>query len=412
MSDRGKTVAIIGQGYVGLPLAMAAVDAGWSVIGVENSRAKYEGIAAGVSPVEDVSSDLVKGAMAAGKYRITNDVSDVADASIVVICVPTPLNDAREPDLAILESAVSGIAPYLVSGTLVISESTSYPGTVRDVVAPMIERLKSSSDVAIDVAAAPERVNPGDVKYHQKNTPRLVGGLDAVSTKRAVDFYNTICDEVVQVSQPEVAETAKLLENTFRLVNIALVNQLAQLCADQNINVHEVIDAAATKPYGYMKFTPSVGVGGHCIPVDPMYLSWWAEKNGSKATIIDESDAINLGMPIYVSKRVRELIPASAKTKRVLIMGVAYKPGVSDVRETPATSLRDDLIAQGCEVGWLDPLVSEWEGLTPVSVDWECDAAVVATAQPGMPVAAIAGRGVPVLDCTGSFAHLENVTRL
>ncbi len=412
MSDRGKTVAIIGQGYVGLPLAMAAVDAGWSVIGVENSRAKYEGIAAGVSPVEDVSSDLVKGAMAAGKYRITNDVSDVADASIVVICVPTPLNDAREPDLAILESAVSGIAPYLVNGTLVISESTSYPGTVRDVVAPMIERLKSSSDVAIDVAAAPERVNPGDVKYHQKNTPRLVGGLDAVSTKRAVDFYNTICDEVVQVSQPEVAETAKLLENTFRLVNIALVNQLAQLCADQNINVHEVIDAAATKPYGYMKFTPSVGVGGHCIPVDPMYLSWWAEKNGSKATIIDESDAINLGMPIYVSKRVRELIPASAKTKRVLIMGVAYKPGVSDVRETPATSLRDDLIAQGCEVGWLDPLVSEWEGLTPVSVDWECDAAVVATAQPGMPVAAIAGRGVPVLDCTGSFAHLENVTRL
>ena len=412
MSDRGKTVAIIGQGYVGLPLAMAAVDAGWSVIGVENSRAKYEGIAAGVSPVEDVSSDLVKGAMAAGKYRITNDVSDVADASIVVICVPTPLNDAREPDLAILESAVSGIAPYLVNGTLVISESTSYPGTVRDVVAPMIERLKSSADVAIDVAAAPERVNPGDVKYHQKNTPRLVGGLDAVSTKRAVDFYNTICDEVVQVSQPEVAETAKLLENTFRLVNIALVNQLAQLCADQNINVHEVIDAAATKPYGYMKFTPSVGVGGHCIPVDPMYLSWWAEKNGSKATIIDESDAINLGMPIYVSKRVRELIPASAKTKRVLIMGVAYKPGVSDVRETPATSLRDDLIAQGCEVGWLDPLVSEWEGLTPVSVDWECDAAVVATAQPGMPVAAIAGRGVPVLDCTGSFAHLENVTRL
>ena len=388
------------------------LDAGWSVIGVENSRAKYEGMAAGVSPVEDVSSDLVKGAMAAGKYRITNDVSDVADASIVVICVPTPLNDAREPDLAILESAVSGIAPYLVSGTLVISESTSYPGTVRDVVAPMIERLKSSADVAIDVAAAPERVNPGDVKYHQKNTPRLVGGLDAVSTKRAVDFYNTICDEVVQVSQPEVAETAKLLENTFRLVNIALVNQLAQLCADQNINVHEVIDAAATKPYGYMKFTPSVGVGGHCIPVDPMYLSWWAEKNGSKATIIDESDAINLGMPIYVSKRVRELIPASAKTKRVLIMGVAYKPGVSDVRETPATSLRDDLIAQGCEVGWLDPLVSEWEGLTPVSVDWECDAAVVATAQPGMPVAAIAGRGVPVLDCTGSFAHLENVTRL
>ena len=412
MSDRGKTVAIIGQGYVGLPLAMAAVDAGWSVIGVENSRAKYEGIAAGVSPVEDVASELIKDAMSAGKYKITNDVSDVAGASIVVICVPTPLNDKREPDLAILESAVSGIAPYLVSGTLVISESTSYPGTVREVVAPMLARLKSSVDIQVDIAVAPERVNPGDVKYHQKNTPRLVGGLDETSTRRAVDFYSTICDEVVEVSAPEVAETAKLLENTFRLVNIALVNQLAQLCADQNINVHEVIDAAATKPYGYMKFTPSVGVGGHCIPVDPMYLSWWAEKNGSKASIIDESDSINLGMPIYVSKRVRELIPAAAKSQRVLIMGVAYKPGVSDVRETPATALRDDLIAQGCEVAWLDPLVSEWDGLTPVGVEWECDAAVVATAQPGMPVAAIAGRGVPVLDCTGSFAHLENVTRL
>ncbi|TRZ86708.1 MAG: nucleotide sugar dehydrogenase [Streptomycetaceae bacterium] len=412
VSKREKTVAIIGQGYVGLPLAMAAIEAGWSVIGVENSKAKYEGIAAGVSPVEDVSSQLMQAGMTSGKYRITNNVSDVAEASIVVICVPTPLDDQRGPDLAILESAVKGIAPHLLSGTLVISESTSYPGTVRDVVAPLIEQLKSSADVHVDVAVAPERVNPGDAKYHQKNTPRLVGGLDAVSTRRAVDFYNTICDEVVEVSQPEVAETAKLLENTFRLVNIALVNQLAQLCADENINVHEVIDAANTKPYGYMKFTPSVGVGGHCIPVDPMYLSWWAEKNGSKASIIDVSDEINLGMPIYVSKRVRELIPAGAKTKRVLIMGVAYKPGVSDVRETPATALRDDLIAQGCEVGWLDPLVEEWDGLTPVSADWECDAAVVATAQPGMPVAAIAGRGVPILDCTGSFAHLANVTRL
>jgi UDP-N-acetyl-D-glucosamine dehydrogenase len=412
MSDRLRTVAIIGQGYVGLPLAMAAVDAGWSVIGVENSQSKYEGIAAGISPVEDVSSVTMQAAMDAGKYKISNSVSDVSAASIVVICVPTPLNEKREPDLVILESAVSAIAPHLASGTLVISESTSYPGTVRDVVAPMIARLKSSAAIQVDIAVAPERVNPGDVKYHQKNTPRLVGGLDAVSTKRAVDFYNTICDEVVEVSTPEIAETAKLLENTFRLVNIALVNQLAQLCADQNINVHEVIDAASTKPYGYMKFTPSVGVGGHCIPVDPMYLSWWAEKNGSKASIIDESEAINLGMPIYVSKRVRALIPAGAKSKRVLIMGVAYKPGVSDVRETPATALRIDLIAQGCEVAWLDPLVSEWDGLTPVGVDWECDAAVVSTAQPGIPVAVIAARGVPVLDCTGAFAHLENVTRL
>lgn len=412
MPERDKTIAIIGQGYVGLPLAMAAIGAGWSVIGVENSPAKFEEISRGSSPVEDVADSLIQAGQKSGKYKVSNSSSAVKDASIVIICVPTPLDEKRAPDLAILESAVKGIAPHLAFGTLVISESTSYPGTVRDVVKPLIEKLKSSPDVKIDIAVAPERVNPGDAKYHQKNTPRLVGGLDAQSTTRAVDFYSTICDQVVQVSSPEVAETAKLLENTFRLVNIALVNQLAQLCGDQNINVHEVIDAAASKPYGFMKFTPSVGVGGHCIPVDPMYLSWWAEKNGKNASIIEESDEINLGMPIYVAKRVRELLPSTAKRKRVLILGVAYKPGVKDVRETPVTALRNDLISHGCEVAWIDPLVSEWEGLKPADASWECDVAVVATAQPGLPVAAIAARGVPILDCTGVFKDLPNVTRL
>ena len=412
MPERDKTIAIIGQGYVGLPLAMAAIGAGWSVIGVENSPAKFEEISRGSSPVEDVADSLIQAGQKSGRYKVANSSSAVADASIVIICVPTPLDEKRAPDLAILESAVKGIAAHLASGTLVISESTSYPGTVRDVVKPIIEKLKSSPDVKIDIAVAPERVNPGDAKYHQKNTPRLVGGLDAQSTTRAVDFYSTICDQVVQVSSPEVAETAKLLENTFRLVNIALVNQLAQLCGDQNINVHEVIDAAASKPYGFMKFTPSVGVGGHCIPVDPMYLSWWAEKNGKNASIIEESDEINLGMPIYVAKRVRELLSSTAKRKRVLILGVAYKPGVKDVRETPVTALRNDLISHGCEVAWIDPLVSEWEGLKPADASWECDVAVVATAQPGLPVAAIAARGVPILDCTGVFKDLPNVTRL
>lgn len=261
MSVREKTVAIIGQGYVGLPLAMAAIKAGWSVIGVENSPSKFQEISQGISPVEDVPDSLIQSAQASGYYKISNSSAVVSEASIVIICVPTPLDAARKPDLTILESAVKGIAPYLASATLVISESTSYPGTVRDVVKPLIEKLKSSSDVQIDIAVAPERVNPGDVEYHQKNTPRLVGGLDAKSTKRAVDFYSTICDGVVQVSSPEIAETAKLLENTFRLVNIALVNQLAQLCGDQDINVHEVIAAAATKPYGFMKFTPQCGRG-------------------------------------------------------------------------------------------------------------------------------------------------------
>jgi len=410
MLNRDRTVAIIGQGYVGLPLAMAAVDSGWRVIGVENSRSKFEMIASGVSPVEDVDSSKVKADLASGAYRVSNTVADVAEASIVVICVPTPLAADRAPDLEILEQAVRDISPHLSDGTLVINESTSYPGTVRDFISPLIESLKSSPSISIDLAVAPERVNPGDKVWAQKNTPRLVGGLNEISTKRAVDFYSSICDEVVQVSAPEIAETAKLLENTFRLVNIALVNQLAQLCADQNINVHEVIDAAATKPYGFMKFTPSVGVGGHCIPVDPMYLSWWAANNGGRASIIEHSDEINLGMPIYVSRRVRELLPTGVG--RVLILGVAYKPGVKDVRETPVTSLRDDLLAHGCQVGWLDPLVADWEGSAPVDLSWECDVIVIATAQPGLPVEALSKRGIPILDCTGSFKDLANVVRL
>ena len=412
MSDRSKTVAIIGQGYVGLPLAMAAVDAGYNVIGVENSQAKFEDIAAAHSPVEDVPDSRIQAALASGNYRITANPADVGQASIITICVPTPLGSDRKPDLAILETAVVSIAPHLTSGTLVINESTSYPGTLRDLIAALIEKHKSSAEISIDLAVAPERVNPGDAIWNHKNTPRLVGGIDEKSTKRAVDFYNAVCGNVVQVSAPEVAETAKLLENTFRLVNIALVNQLAQMCADQGINVHEVIDAAATKPYGFMKFTPSVGVGGHCIPVDPMYLSWWAERNGSKASMIDMADQINVAMPIYVSQRVRDLIPAGSQSKKVLILGVAYKPGVKDVRESPATSLRDDLIAHGCEVGWIDPLVNDWDGLKPVGHDWQCDVAVVATAQPGLPVKEIAGRGIPVLDCTNLFTGLGGVVRL
>ncbi len=412
MSLRERTIAIIGQGYVGLPLAMAAVKAGWNVIGIENSPTKFAGISSGISPVEDVPSSDIQDAMSKGQYRISNSVSDVREASVVTICVPTPLDAQRSPDLSILEQAVLDIAPHLVSGTLVINESTSFPGTLRDFIYPRIMENRSGEDIKVHLAVAPERVNPGDVRWHQKNTPRLVGGLGEEATDLAVNFYSSVCDEVVRVSSPEVAETAKLLENTFRLVNIALVNQLTQLCADQDINVHEVIDAASTKPYGFMRFTPSVGVGGHCIPVDPMYLSWWAEKNGTRASIIDQSDAINVGMPIYVSRRVRDLVDGKSSAKRVLIMGVAYKPGVKDVRETPVTALRDDLISNGYEVGWIDPLVADWEGSSPVDLSWECDVAVIATAQPGLPVENISARGIPILDCTGVFKDLANVVRL
>lgn len=411
MAERSKTVAIIGQGYVGLPLAISAVNAGWTVIGIENSNSKFQTIAAGISPVEDVSSEVLKSAQTSGMYYISKDPADVRYASVVILCVPTPLDYKREPDLGILEKAVVQIAPHLANETLVINESTSYPGTLRNFIGPLIITHKATTDLIVHMAVAPERVNPGDEVWDQKNTPRLLSGIDKASTDLAVNFYSTICDKVVLVTKPEIAETAKLLENTFRLVNIALVNQMARLCSDQGINVHEVIEAAATKPYGFMRFTPSVGVGGHCIPVDPLYLTWWAEKNGASASLINKSDEINRGMPLYVAQRVISMLPIES-TKRVLILGVAYKSGVKDVRETPASSLRDALMDQGCQVGWIDPMVPEWEGSTAVGVSWPCDVAVVATAQPGLPVDQIAAKGIPILDCTGAYKNLPGVVRL
>ena len=233
---------------------MAAVDAGWSVIGVDNFEAKVAQINGGSSPVEDISDTQLQAAIAQGVYKATTDFSAVSDASVIAICVPTPLDDKREPDLALLRSAATGVAPYVSNETLVVSESTSYPGTLREIIIPIVNSLKPKESSTIYFASAPERVNPGDPVWNQKNTPRLVGAIDSDSQKRALAFYESICDAAVSVSTPEVAEAAKLLENTFRLVNIALINEFTQLCSASGINVHEVIDAASSKPYGFMPF--------------------------------------------------------------------------------------------------------------------------------------------------------------
>jgi len=412
LSNRAKVLAIIGQGYVGLPLAMAAVDAGWSVIGVEKSATRVDQLNAGSSPVEDISDERLAKAIAANRFIASNDPSDVSAASVVTICVPTPLNEAREPDLGLLESATRDVAPYLSSGTLLVSESTSYPGTLRDVIIPLVNSLKSIDASEIFYASAPERVNPGDPVWDQKNTPRLVGGIDQESQERALAFYSSICDSVVATSTPEIAEAAKILENTFRLVNIAMINEFTQLCSAQGINVHEVINAAATKPYGFMPFRPGVGIGGHCIPVDPLYLTWWARKGGQVASLVERSDEIANQMPIYVAERALALSKASTSTPKVLIMGVAYKPGVGDVRETPASALRAALVARGAEVAWVDPLVPLWEGTKPVTEEWNCDVAIVATNQPGLNVNSLLAKGIPVLDCTNNYGNQSGVELL
>ena len=412
LSNRSEVLAIIGQGYVGLPLAMAAVDAGWSVIGIEKSVSRVNQLNSGSSPVEDISDTRLANAIAANKFIASNDPSDVSAASVVTICVPTPLDGARNPDLGLLESATRDVAPHLSNQTLLVSESTSYPGTLRDVIIPLVNSLKSTGASELFYASAPERVNPGDPVWDQKNTPRLVGGIDAESQKRALAFYNSICDSVIATSTPEIAEAAKILENTVRLVNIAMINEFTQLCSSQGINVHEVINAAATKPYGFMPFRPGVGIGGHCIPVDPLYLTWWARKGGRVASLVERSDEIANQMPIYVAERALSLTNSSVSTPKVLIMGVAYKPGVGDVRETPASALREALVARGAEVAWIDPLVPLWEGTKPVTEAWDCDVAIVATNQPGLNVKSLLARGIPVLDCTNNYGEQAGVMLL
>ena len=412
LSDRSKVLAIIGQGYVGLPLAMAAVDAGWSVIGIEKSASRVNQLNSGSSPVEDISDARLARAIAANKFLASNDPAKVSAASVVTICVPTPLDKARNPDLELLESAIRDVAPYLSDETLLVSESTSYPGTLREVIIPLVDKLKPSETKTLYFASAPERVNPGDPVWDQKNTPRLVGGIDEESRKRALAFYNSICDSVVPTSTPEIAEAAKILENTFRLVNIAMINEFTQLCSAQGINVHEVINAAATKPYGFMPFRPGVGIGGHCIPVDPLYLTWWARKGGQVASLVERSDEISNQMPIYVAERALVLVKGLTDSPKVLIMGVAYKPGVGDVRETPASALRAALVARGAEVAWVDPLVPLWEGTKPVDESWVCDVAIVATNQPGLNVNSLLIKGIPVLDCTNNYGEQAGVELL
>ncbi len=411
-AQKSRTLAIIGQGYVGLPLAMAAVDAGWTVIGIDNFEAKVGQINSGISPIEDISDACLAAAITSGAYKASTDFSTVANASVITICVPTPLDKMREPDLSLLQSAAKAMAPYVSDETLVITESTSYPGTLRDVIIPIVDSLKPKDSENIYFASAPERVNPADAVWNQKNTPRLIGAIDSRSQLKALSFYRSICDNAISVSSPEVAEAAKLLENTFRLVNIALINEFTQLCSASNINVHEVIEAASSKPYGFMPFRPGVGVGGHCIPVDPLYLTWWARQYGHKAEFVETAARINGDMPKYVAERALSMIDPSLSHPRILILGVAYKSGVADVRETPISELRDHLISLGANVAWHDPLVPSWDGSESVDISWKCDLAILATAQPGMDISRLIAMGIQILDCTNSVKNQPRVVAL
>jgi UDP-N-acetyl-D-glucosamine dehydrogenase len=353
-------VVVVGQGYVGLPLAIAAARAGHQVVGVDLDKSRVDMLNAGSSPVGDVSDSELKAELSAGRYAASADFGAARNADVVVLCVPTPYhNDA--PDLSYIEGAAAEIGHYLTRGTLVILESTTYPGTTEEVLLPILERASGLTGGAdLQVAFSPERIDPGNPTYGLHNTPKIVGGLTDEATERAAVFYGGFVEKVVTVSAPKTAEMAKLLENTFRHINIALVNELAILCQDLGVDVWEVIDAAASKPFGFMPFYPGPGVGGHCIPVDPMYLSWRVKQFGGAAKFIDLARDVNAGMPLYVVQRVQDLLndrERSIKGSRILILGVAYKPNVSDMRESPALPLIDLLRRKGAIVEYADPYV-------------------------------------------------------
>ena len=404
-----KSLVIIGQGYVGLPLAMAAVESGWTVVGLDNSASRVENLNRGQSPIEDISNETLSNALKSGRYRVSSNFEDISNADVVTICVPTPLDDKKEPDLTALRSATISSAPYLKNGALLISESTSYPGTLRSEVIPLVEKNRPAGTKQLFFATAPERVNPGDQVWNQKNTPRLVSGIDIVSHEKALDFYRSICDAVVPVETPEIAEAAKLLENTFRLVNIGLINEFTKLCGPAGIDVNKVVTAASTKPYGFMPFRPGVGVGGHCIPVDPLYLTWWAKQNNLSSPIVNLAEKTNTEMHKYIADRALNLIKSNSQKARVLLLGVAYKAGVSDVRKTPVCYLREHLIHLGHDVEWLDPLVTTWEDTNPTNDLTGFDVAILAVNQPGLPIGELQRVGTPILDCTNSFSGQNGI---
>jgi UDP-N-acetyl-D-glucosamine dehydrogenase len=369
-------VSIIGQGYVGLTISAFAAKH-HEVVGFDLNSSIVAQLNKGLSHIEGVASEDIKQAIYAGSYFATTDGSQIANSQIVVIAVPTPLDSNRKPDLTYIDSACKVIAENLTGPALIINESTSYPGTLRDYIKPAIEKY-SKQKFEHMYAISPERVDPGRQDFNQKNTPRLYAGLTPEATVKTREFYSTFCDNLVEVSSPEVAEAAKLFENTFRQVNIALVNELAQISHALGIDVRETLDAAGTKPYGFMKFQPSAGVGGHCIPVDPSYLADVAEKAGVEATFIKRANEVNLDMPKYIAGRIAKDNGGSVKGKKVLVVGVAYKPNVADTRETPAELLIDALNDLGAVVTWNDPVVGTWQGSesSPLS---GADIAVVVT---------------------------------
>ncbi len=413
-------IGIIGLGYVGLPLAVAFAEAGHDVVGVDTDSRRLERLRRSESDVEDIPSERVRGV--APRFTATSEHEQLGACDAVLICVPTPLANQREPDLSYVLDATRSVYRILREGHLVVLESTTYPGTTRERLRPILEESGLTAGRDFNLAFSPERTDPGRTDYTVRTTPKVVGGLTEACTRRAAEVYGLICDEVVEVSSPEAAELEKLLENIFRSVNIALVNELAILCDRMGIDIWEVVDAAATKPFGFMRFEPGPGMGGHCLPVDPFYLAFKAREYDFPTEFIELAGKINQNQPHFCVEKVQRALNDAGKPvngSRVLLLGVAYKAGVGDLRESPALKIARLLRDLGADVSYHDPHVPEVSdlGLSSVSLDDElerCDVACIITAHAEIDPREVVASAPLVVDFRGVTHGIEapNLVRL
>jgi UDP-N-acetyl-D-glucosamine dehydrogenase len=421
--SRRAHVGVIGLGYVGLPLAVEFAQAGFSVTGVDTSLEKVEKLNAGISYVADVPSDIVARLVASGKLRATTDFSVVADLDTINICVPTPLRKTKDPDMSYIVNACEDIAKHFHAGMLVILESTTYPGTTDELVLPMLAKNGLKAGEEFFLCFSPERVDPGNPKYQTANIPKVVGGVTPSCTEMGRLFYSQALEVVVPVSSTQVAEMVKLLENTFRMINIGLVNELAVMCDRMGIDVWEVIDAAATKPFGFMPFYPGPGLGGHCIPIDPFYLAWKTKQAGIEARFIELAGYINGQMPHFVVEKIQNALNERGKPlkgSRIHVLGVAYKKDIDDVRESPALDVMLLLRQRGAVISYYDPYVSclKLDGIdlrsAPLGSSAETDCAVIITNHSGIDYAQLTASSPLVIDTRNACRGMrgDNIVRL
>jgi UDP-N-acetyl-D-glucosamine dehydrogenase len=418
---RDATVAVLGMGYVGLPLAVAFAEAGFHVIGIDPDSSKLEKFNKGTSYIQDVSSDTLSRLRTRGRLDMTTDFGVLAKADAVSICVPTPLRKTGDPDMSYILAATEQVAAHAHAGMVIVLESTTYPGTTREVLLPRLTgEGKLEAGTEIFICFSPERVDPGRKDWSTKNTPKVIGGITPACAEVAKEWYAAAMETVVVVSSAEAAEMTKLLENTFRMINIGLVNELAIICERLGVNVWEVIEAASTKPFGFMKFTPGPGLGGHCIPIDPMYLSWKMKELNYSARFIELASEINTSMPRYVVGRILEALNDRGKTlkgSKVLVLGVAYKPDIDDIRESPALDVIALLRKKGADASYHDPYISkirhEAEGWEMASVGnvmsavEASDAVVVVTNHSAYDYPAILRKARFIFDTRNAFGQVR-----